>query len=222
MAPNIIHKPHSNVATWTLVVTVIIAVIYYGQLRSMQDSVNLTRKNMQIDQRAWLVPTAPGSFLLNGPNIPADIKLTNIGKTVATNVVGHIVGMVMPKGAAPAFDQFRAGHAYVNVYTGAIYPNAQPPLDIPFKILDYSYTEQKFTTPVIPTPELNRRLNEEKQAFIILFGRIEYCDVFGVEHWTTFCNGNGDALAPTGVRECINYNRADTNETPNPTCQKSN
>ena len=219
MLKKMFHKPDPFIVTvWTLVITFAIAVIYYFQLLSMQDSVEQSRKAMRIDQRAWLVATVPTTFPLNGPNVPADIKLTDIGKTVATNVVGHAVGMLMPKGAAPAFDQYRLGHAYINIYTGAIYPNAQPPLDIPFKILEYDEHQMRFTTPVVPTPELVGQINETKEKFIILFGKIEYCDVFGVKHWTTFCNGSGDALAPEGVRECINYNRADTNETPDPTC----
>lgn len=216
----VISKPDSEkVALWSLIVTAIIAGIYYGQLRSMQESVELSRKAMKIDQRAWLVPIIPTKFPLDGPDIPATIRLTDIGKTVAINIVGHAVGMVMSKGASPAFDQFTVGHAYINIYTGAVYPNAQPPLDVPFKILNYDDQQMKFTTPVVPTPELSRQINETKEKFIILFGRIEYCDVFGVKHWATFCNGTGDALAPEGVRECINYNRADNNETPDASCR---
>ena len=123
----IFRKPDSSVNVWTLVVTVIIAAIYFFQLLSMQQSVELTRKAMKIDQRAWLVAAIPTNLSLTGADIPADIKLTDIGKTVAMHVVGKVVGMVMPRGAAPTLDQY-TGHASMTFNSGAVYPSTQPPL----------------------------------------------------------------------------------------------
>ena len=66
----IISKPDPfDVAIWGLILTAIIALIYYGQLRSMQDQVTETQKQTAeirrqtvISERPWLsVEVTPNS-----------------------------------------------------------------------------------------------------------------------------------------------------------------
>jgi len=206
-----------DVAVLSLAVAFGVGVIYFYQLMGMRYSVELARRNMQIDQRAWLYPNMPNVFPLNGQTIPATIHLSNVGKTVATNIIGHAVGTIFKKGDTPALDLYGPGHAHTNIYMGAIYPG-QTPLDVPLVIVRYSDKAGEGPEPVVPTPELARQLREN-QAFIILFGEIRYCDVFGVGHWVKFCNGSGDALSSDGIKECIYYNRADNNIDPEATCK---
>jgi hypothetical protein len=87
-----------DVALWGLAVTFAIAVIYYLQLRSMQDTVELSRqaielsrKAMEVDQRPWLsVQAAPQSALsfVNGKQavIGMTFSIKNVGKSVARDV----------------------------------------------------------------------------------------------------------------------------------------
>ena len=220
MPSRIIRKPDPfDVALYGLLVAVGVAVIYYLQLRSMQGSIDLSRKTMQLDQRPWLYPNVPNFFPLNGQNIPATIHVSNVGKTVATSITGHAVGTVLKKGDTPALDQYGLGHAHTNIYMGAIYPG-QGPLDVPLVIVKYGEQAGETPQPVVPTPELARQINAN-EAFIILFGEIRYCDVFGARHWVKFCNGSGNALSFSGIKECIYYNRADNNNDPEAACKYS-
>src|SRR5437868_7575676 len=52
-----------------LIVAVIVAIIYFCQLRSMQDSVDLARKNAEIDQRAWIQVIVPKNYPLDGATV---------------------------------------------------------------------------------------------------------------------------------------------------------
>lgn len=206
-----------EIAGLGLALTAVIAIIYYYQLRSMQDSVELARKNMQIDQRAWLYPNIPNFFPLNGDTIPANIQISNIGKTLATNILGHVVGTTFSRGDTPSLDQYGIGYAHDNVYVGAVYP-AEAPLNAPITIVKYGVKAGEQPTPIHPDPELVRKINNN-ETYIMLFGEIRYCDVFGVPHWVKFCNGSGNALSMEGIKECIYYNRADNNTDPEPVCQ---
>src|SRR5208283_4014630 len=62
--------------------------IYWFQLRSMQDSVEPARRNMQIDQRAWLGVTevAVAPQLREGVMFNPTAYAANSGKTPALNV----------------------------------------------------------------------------------------------------------------------------------------
>ena len=214
----IVSKPeNSRVALWGLIVAILTAAIYFLQLRSMQDSVDLSRRAMKIDQRAWLSPDVQNTFSLDGPDIPANIYISNTGRTPATHIIGHVIGTTFTKGEHPAFDEYGIGHPHTNIYTGAIYPG-QKPLQVPLKIVLYSNNAGEQPRSIIPTPELARQI-QNKETFVILFGEVRYCDVFGVQHWVKFCNGSGDALGLDGIKECIYYNRTDNDETPTPSCQ---
>lgn len=205
-----------DVALLGVILAFAVGVVYFFQLLSMRDSVEHSRKSMQIDQRAWLKPTIPNFFPLNGSTIPADVQITNIGKTVATNVVGKVVATVLKKGETPPFDDYR--NCYLKLYAGALWPNEIPPLTAHLTISKCGGA--KSVEPVVPDQELTRQING-KEAFIIFFGQLEYCDVFGVKHRTTFCNGSGEALSSDNIKQCINYNGADNNDQPDPNCRLS-
>jgi hypothetical protein len=183
MKHRFIRKPDPfDLALWGFFVGLVVAGIYYLQLRSMQDSVDLARKALQIDQRAWLKPTIPNYFPFTGASIPADVQITNIGKTVATNVTGKIVGTVLKKGATPRFNEYNV--CYMNLNAGAVWLNEAPPLIAHLKLLNCA-EGAKSGEAIVPTPELTRQINENKESFIIFYEQLNYCDVFGVKHQTT-------------------------------------
>lgn len=205
------------IAVASLIIAAGVGTINYYQLKSTQDSVQLARRNMQIDQRAWIYPEIPNFFAFTGPTIPAEVHLSNIGKTVASNITGSVIATTFKRGETPQFDEYGIGHPHANVYAGALYPTEKP-LDIPLTIVSYGDKPGELPTPIVPTPDFVRQFNS-KEVFIIFFGRIEYCDVFEVKHWVTFCNGSGGALGSDGIKQCINYNRADNNDTADKTCK---
>lgn len=209
--------PDSVVAVWTLVVGIVIAAIYLLQLFSMQDSVNVSRETMRLDERAWIRPDLPNVFPFENNQIPATIKVSNIGKTVATHIIGHVIGTTFENGEHPALDQYGAGYAHMNAYIGALYPG-EGPWPIPIVISKYSDKTGEQPSPIVPTMDFQHRLQQNK-TYILLFGEIRYCDVFGVAHWVKFCNGSGNALSLDGIKECIYYNRADNDTDPSRNCQ---
>jgi len=224
MKLNVIRKPDPfdlallglAVTFGVAIITFGVAIIYYFQLQSMQKSVDLARRSMQLEQRAWLYANVPNVFPLNGPDIPATLPVSNIGKTVATNIIGHVIGTTFNKGEHPALDQYGLGHAHTNIYMGALYPGT-PGWPIPLKIVKYGDKAGEQPTTAVPDPDLTRRI-QQRETFIILFGELRYCDIFGVPHWVKFCNGSGDALGFEGIKECIYYNRADNETEPAPSC----
>jgi hypothetical protein len=92
MKSKVLRKPDAiEVARWTLVVTAIIAAIYYFQLRSMQESVDLAGKAINIGQRAWLGIDSPRiGQVSNHWSIKFGIKnfghSPSLHSTVATNI----------------------------------------------------------------------------------------------------------------------------------------
>lgn len=73
-----------------VVVGIVVAIIYGGQLSQMIESNRLTRESYKLDERAWVAVTA-----VNGTRPETDKKFTysvhfvNTGKTPARNVVIH-------------------------------------------------------------------------------------------------------------------------------------
>jgi len=214
--------PYKEKPDWTLpalIVAVVVAVIYCGQMLLMKQSVDQSVKALRADQRPWLFAKGPTVFPLNGPDIPATIQISNIGKTVATHTVADVVGTVFNHDTKPAFDDYGRG-LHTRVYMGAVYPG-QPPMDVALKIVDYTGTRAGESgqppMPIRPDQEFTRRFNNH-EIFIVMFGAVRYCDVFGVEHWAKFCNGSGEAIGSEGIKECIDYNQADSNDEPQKGC----
>jgi hypothetical protein len=171
---------------------------------------------MQIDERAWLRPELPNNFSFLGPTIPAVMRLSNIGKTAATRVTGSVVATTFDKGERPNLDSYIGRHGHNKIYAGAVYPSDKLP-DINLEIVKYSDRANEQPTPVVPDADFVKRFNG-KQVYILVFGKVDYCDVFGVKHWLRFCNGSGEALDVDSIKECINYNRPDNNDTPDGSC----
>ncbi len=80
-----------DLALLGLILTAAVAVIYFFQLRSMQDSVELSRKALEVSERPWVsVEAVPNSDLafVNGkqPVLGLKFSLKNVGKSIAKGV----------------------------------------------------------------------------------------------------------------------------------------
>jgi hypothetical protein len=177
----------------------------------MKETVQTTRDNFVKEQRAWISVPLPNSFPMDGPTIPIRLQLVDTGKTVAKKVNGSFIATTLNKGDKLPFDWFHDGHAYSKLYAGAVFPTANPPLETVITVVKYGPREPET---VIVTPELRDRVLRSDESFIVLLGKIIYCDVFHVSHWTTFCTGSGKGIELSGVQDCMGYNDVDTNTTP--------
>jgi hypothetical protein len=54
-------------------------------------------------------------------------------------------------------------------------------------------------------------------AFLIVYAQVTYQDIFGISHWTRFCNENSVALGSKQMKntstasKCVAYNHVDKN-----------
>ena len=205
----IIRKPDPfDVALWGLLITFVIAVIYFFQLRSMQESVDLARKAMKIEQRPWIrVTVTPREIRASAP-IGAIVHLVDNGKTPAKGVVrGDLVVEKLKNGEEPNLDY---PFPHVQFTTGMIVPN-DAPQDVPVYRLRTPHETEPLTA-----SELDD-FNHSKIYFIV-YGSVYYRDFFGTEHWTKFCefftppSPSADASG-SGItaRHCTNYGDVDDN-----------
>ena len=157
------------------------------------------------DQRAWISVDIPSStFPLDGNYIPVVLKIENSGKTAAKQMEGDVIATVLDKGEGPALDLL-TDVPHNKIYAGAIFPNA--PFDMAVTVARYG---QRSPETIVLDDTLRQGI-ANGSLYIIVYGRITYYDVFGVQHWTQFCMGTGSAIRLPAVEKCIAYNDVDNN-----------
>lgn len=206
------HKKHRDWHDYTTLVLEIIGVLglfTYTTFAALQwcaanRANEIAAANFQRDERAWMAFkfmeggitfTLQKSFL-----VPT--QLVNTGKTPAKNVRGNIVVDVFRKGEPLNFT-YTAGHAHYAIQAGTIFPSGG--ITESFEAIKHG---QDKAEPIIFTVPLKDELFNA-QAFLVVHGRIEYRDIFGAEHWTTYCRY---VLHPELISsECTRYNNTDDN-----------
>jgi len=163
------------------------------------------RQAMRVDQRAWISIPVPNVFPLDGKTIPVNLQITDSGKTPGRITETKFVATVLEKGEKPHIGDFALGHTYNKLYVGAVFP--QSPIPFTFELKKYRDKSQE----TIAVDDRLRQDVAEGKRYIILFGRIDYTDTFGIPHWYQFCNGSGSGIDPDSVHDCIFYNDFDDN-----------
>lgn len=200
----------------TFVAVAVYASVAWWQGCLLKQSIQNAQENFIKDQRAWISVSVPNFFPLDGQTIPLKIQIVDTGKTVAKNVNGDFFATVLDKGEKPPFDKFGVGHPHNRIYAGAIFPTATPPLESVVTVVKYGAGAPVV---IVPDQALRDKILTTGESYIVFFGKITYCDVFHVKHWTSFCNGSGKALDLSGVKECIAYNDVDTDTEVSPDCK---
>jgi hypothetical protein len=165
-------------------------------------------RNFKRDERAWMAFEFVGgnvTFTIDKPFL-IPTKTLNSGKTPAKNVRGNVVVGVFKKGEPLDFD-YTPGHRNANyrIEAGTIFPNG---------FIDESFQGMRTgKNGMAEAILLHKPLWEEirtGQSFIIVHGKITYQDVFGTEHWTTYCRY---VTNPSFISdECTRFNDTDDNE----------
>jgi len=162
-------------------------------------------RSFRQDERAWMAfKFAEGSLTLTiGKPFLVPTELTNVGKTPAKNVRGNIVVGVFKKGESLDFT-YTSGHANYGIRAGTMFPTGK--IIESFEAIKHG---KEHAEPIIFTPPLKDELFSA-QSFLIVHGRIAYNDIFGTEHWTTYCRY---VLHPELIsEECTRYNDTDDNQ----------
>jgi len=177
------------------------------QSGSMHDATNANKKAVQLsegnikatqdqfrrDQRAWIGIANPiidrGVLLKEGEYSRFEIIVTNSGKTPAKNIESWITDKELPVGKKLVF---KKPISIIGIQSKTVLlPNAK----IRFAI----NTDRRITKEDI------ERIKSGK-SFLYVYGKITYQDVFGKEHYTTFC----EVLEPDliDMADCGQYNDA--------------
>jgi len=143
----------------------------------------------------------------NGIRVPIDFK--NTGKTQAKNVRIKIEAVFLERHADPDFS-FKPHHFsrfWANVLdSGATLSSKETSFFVTVRSgdgSDYLVTEA------------NMAALRQGEKDILVYGRIDYADIFGVPHWATFCEAN--QIVEFGTRtstahpKCVSYNKTDNN-----------
>lgn len=160
-----------------LVVGIVVAVIYYGQLQTM-------RQALAVDQRAWV--GAKSFVILNPPleaNKPIQIGLDywNFGKTPALNVSGYVQPNFVTSETKLDFSKWGEP---VEAQRSVMFPGSSNHLlrTLPQYLPAYPSVSN---SQGIPAPVFSELANGK--SFIYIYGNLGYEDVFGFHHWTHFC-----------------------------------
>ncbi len=210
----VFRKPESVWAVAGVVLAAIVAVIYFLQWRTMIDSVTITRRVSERDERAW-VKVMPIGAPIALPNEPLQwtVRVQNIGKTPAREVLAYFLVEVIQNGSEPDFDYSKIRPS-MRAFTGIVYPQDTSP-DVRVRRLRYKVGSTTEVEDYVLQPSEHGDLTSGR-SYIAVHGRVQYADIFHVSHWATFCTALG--LAPNGGITAANCsfsgNTADDNDEP--------
>ncbi len=183
-------------------------LFYYCQLRQQIESthaaayaIKLARDSSHLDQRAWVA----GSHISGKPELDKPFVITVTIKNTGKTFDKHLVGLVATKGKQlsdpdPDFEGLLVGGKGV-ISVGLVPPNGE-------LIQQASINGGKKMTQA----DLDALSNPV--LVILLFGKLTYFDIFGCEHWTTYCwRVRADGFFDTYT----DYNDADENCLPEAT-----
>jgi len=187
-----------------LVVLIAYTTFAFLQWREIQRSTNAAMENFKRDERAWMAfKFMEGNITFNiGKSFFVPTQVMNNGKTPARDVQGKIVVGVFKNGEQLGLD-YSPGHAHYQVFAGTIFPTGH---------IEQSFEGIRHGIPNAEPIILNKPMWEEilsGKSVVVVHGRIEYKDIFGTEHWMTYCRY---VLHPELIsEECTRYNDADDN-----------
>jgi len=194
-----------------LIVGIIAACIYNDQLGEMRKQIANSDRNFRSDEQARigisfirfdLSKETVGQIF----EVPADIA--NYGKTPALKVqIKGVVSILKRNTEKADLPKGDIKHGYSLIRIGLVQPGQQIK-DWPLMALDTNGP----SVPVITAPELIGSLKSAEYTMVV-HGRITYEDIFGQEHWLTFCDYLNGLVG--GSPECFSYNASDESESPN-------
>jgi hypothetical protein len=208
----VIIPQHSNAVVAVFSGLLFLATLVYTVFAGLQW--DITKRALQADQRAWLLPNLI-SFNIEPQKPPvAEFIIQNTGKTPALNLNVVFRMELLDPQAAPRFDYSPP------LITGGggpvLFPNA------PYAHFGVALLHQiegaNSVEPMPLTEPLLSKWNNRELMFVV-YGRLEYRDNYGTDHWAKFCfhrvnlpnNAFSGSTAPLAMRECSDYNDVDRN-----------
>ena len=199
-----------TIGTWCAFIAAAIyagvATLQWSEMKkATQQGVANADRNFRRDERAWVgFKFSEGKLTLTlGKSFFVPTQFVNTGKTPAKNVHGSIrVGVV--KRGEPLDFSYAPGRAHYEIFAGTIFPTGA--ISESFEAIQHG--PLKGESIILTKPMLDDIF--AGNSIIVVHGKIIYSDIFGTEHWTTYCRY---VLHPEIIsHECMNYNNTDDNK----------
>lgn len=201
-------------------------------VKAANDSVDAIKRQMRQDQRAWVKVEPRGNPVAGGdPTNPQfnlqlssaepvviPIRIMNTGKTPAIDIDADVFidivdvdkdpflpnpNKVLKPGEPVPSSRYRRV-ASNHVTAGIIFPGTHTEA-----VAKQARIGKNGKPEVDPIGIERAKKMQAEKAFIVIYGWVNYSDVFGVKHWTRFCKSLGP---DSGERsKCPQYNRVDNN-----------
>lgn len=180
--------------------------------RSAKDSAEIATRTMIIDQRPWVsIQTVDSTFTVNKV-ATATCKISNTGKTPALRFEAFFVNEILPKNQSPNF-YYGPGHPRSYNKAGILSPNDARYFQFPAS----KKAPGRYSQPIVVDQGMYASWQDGK-TYLVTYGRGEYCDIFSIPHWITFCGftpaKGGEDI--TAYKICAAYNNADNNTKADP------
>ena len=145
------------------------------QIRTTQEQVDAIQRQMRQDQRAWISYTVetvgPSGVPAVGHPFLIRITVKNIGKSAAIKLMTCTAADFLPKEKLPTFECPGPGKHYIS--GGTIFPGS------------WNFGDLVLTQTFLQT-DRDKIMSNNWNVWV--YGRIQYRDVFAVEHWFNFCD----------------------------------
>jgi hypothetical protein len=210
-----------------ILVGAIVAAIYLGQLITMnhtlkvsRDQFDMSRKTAERESRALVSIKAIGDITAGENEVPTiQIKLTNMGKTIARKVESEAYMEIVPRTKGPTF----------------VHPDGTP--NVTYKSADMfpgdtdgfpDKRDKAMAAPVDGQEAEEWPLSKEEyesltrgDTYLAAHGIVVYVDIYQVKHWSRFCTHQFLAKDPVlgskhtyAAMSCTEDNTTDTNDEP--------
>jgi hypothetical protein len=179
----------------------------WRQLKITNGQLEQNKASIRLEQRAWITVVPGVVSMTNGQVIQANVRVTNTGKTPAEHLTGHVITTFLKAGERPDFN-YGPGHLQGLIECGTLLPNnEQTPI-----ILAVGAPPGGESGNLLASDALRRDV-ESGAMFSVTYGRLTYSDIFGTEHWLTFCmNGTGTPYKKKSIEGCAECNAVDHNQ----------
>lgn len=183
-----------------------------GQLKESRIQTETTLRVMRVDQRPWIyIPNQNETFpdITDKAPLVYDVKVSNVGKTVAREVASIFVLAIVRKGKEPNYRFDDPDYPAVHSRLGAVFPSD------PVRPVQAALVKISDGHPIKRWPTHEEWIDIAiGNAYIVVYGQVNYIDGFGRSHWTRHCAGIVPISQPPHApsKTCVDYNDTDHND----------
>jgi hypothetical protein len=200
----------------------------------LQDQVAEQRTALRISERPWLKFEMEGErppgidpnnakahiiHALAGHPLKVQIKVTNVGRTTAENLLGTLITEIVSKDRQPIFQIKNSLHFSETVHC---VPNSRKNLPstgwregvlYPQEVSENEFSRMRCseqgTIVDDPVTQDEQTAIEGGRSYVLSVGEVWYSDVFGVRHWTRFCQMANAELNVKIAEQCARFGALD-------------